>query len=141
MEKHGSESYYVLGEELLVETVGGRERTLAAAEEARAVPFRFSRMGPSGSGRQLTDAARRKLANAMARGGGGAAQIPASFTYLGQFVDHDLTFDKTKVMLGENVSPADLVQARSPSLDLDALYGAGPTVPGRPSSTPRTAST
>jgi hypothetical protein len=33
-------------------------------------------------------------------------------------------------MLGANVSPADLVQARSPSLDLDSLYGAGPTDPG-----------
>lgn len=66
----------------------------------------------------------------MAEGGGGESQIPAGFTYLGQFVDHDLTFDKTNVMLGENVSPADLLQARSPSLDLDSLYGAGPTEPG-----------
>ena len=130
MEKHGSESYYVLGEGLLGETVGGRQRMLADAAEERAIPFRFSRMGPSGAGRQLTDAVRRKLANAMVRGGGGAAQIPAGFTYLGQFVDHDLTFDRTKVMLGTNVTPAQLVQARSPSLDLDSLYGAGPTDPG-----------
>ena len=36
----------------------------------------------------------------------GSPQIPAGFTYLGQFVDHDLTFDKTNVMLGENVTPA-----------------------------------
>ena len=33
-------------------------------------------------------------------------------------------------MLGQNVSPAQLLQARSPSLDLDSLYGAGPTDPG-----------
>ncbi len=32
-------------------------------------------------------------------------------------------------MLGENVSPALLLQARSPSLDLDSLYGAGPAEP------------
>ena len=44
-------------------------------------------------------------------------------------MDHDLTFDKTSVMLGQNVSPADLLQGRSPSLDLDSLYGAGPTDP------------
>ena len=56
-------------------------------------------------------------------------QIPAGFTYLGQFIDHDLTFDKTAVMLGEHVSPAELLQARSPSLDLDSLYGAGPHDP------------
>ena len=71
----------------------------------------------------------KKIANAMTAGGGGASQIPAGFTYLGQFTDHDLTFDKTKVMLGEHVSPAQLLQARSPSLDLDSLYGAGPADP------------
>ena len=129
MEKHGSESYYVLGEGLLGESVGGRDRTLAADVEARAVPFRFSRMGPKGSGRQLRDANRKKVANAMAAGGGGSSDIPAGFTYLGQLVDHDLTFDKTNVMLGANVSPAQLLQARSPSLDLDCLYGAGPQDP------------
>ena len=65
----------------------------------------------------------------MARAGGGNSQIPAGFTYLGQFIDHDLTFDKTDVMLGANVTPAQLLQARSPSLDLDSLYGAGPQDP------------
>jgi hypothetical protein len=86
-------------------------------------------MGPGGGGRQLGDSTRRKLGDAMAVGGGGTGQIPAGFTYFGQFTDHDLTFDKTSVMLGENVSAAQLLQARSPSLDLDSLYGAGPTDP------------
>ena len=35
----------------------------------------------------------------------------------------------------QDVSPVDLLQARSPSLDLDSLYGAGPTIPSRRSST------
>ena len=69
---------------------------------------------------------RKKIAQAMVAATRTASRIPAGFTYLGQFVDHDLTFDKTSVMLGENVSPAHLLQARSPSLDLDSLYGAGP---------------
>ena len=86
-------------------------------------------MGPRGTGRQQTDAVRKTMAGVMADGGGGPSEIPAGFTYLGQFVDHDLTFDKTAVTLGENVSPADLLQARSPSLDLDSLYGAGPSDP------------
>jgi heme peroxidase len=129
LERHGSESYYVIGEGLLGESVGGRERTLSAAVEAQAIPFRFTRMGPNGSGRQLPDGTRKKLAQAMVAGGGGFSTLPAGFTYLGQFVDHDLTFDKTNVMLGQNVSPIDLLQARSPSLDLDSLYGAGPTDP------------
>jgi hypothetical protein len=129
MERHGSESYYVIGEGLLGETVGGRERTLAEADEEVVPPFRFSRMGPKGTDRQLGEPSRKTLGDAMVAGGGGASQIPAGFTYLGQFVDHDLTFDVTNVMLGVNVTPAQLLQARSPSLDLDSLYGAGPTDP------------
>ena len=86
-------------------------------------------MGPSGINRQLGDPNRKKIAQAMVAGSGPVSQIPAGFTYLGQFIDHDLTFDKTNVMLGENVSPAQLLQARSPSLDLDSLYGAGPLDP------------
>jgi Animal haem peroxidase len=129
VERHGSESYYVIGEGLLGESVGGRTRTLALTVEATAPPFRFSRMGPGGGGRQLGDATLRRLGSAIAVGGGGSSQIPAGFTYLGQFIDHDLTFDKTNVMLGDRVSAVDLLQARSPSLDLDSLYGAGPTDP------------
>jgi hypothetical protein len=125
MDKHGSESYFVLGEGLLGETVGGRALALAEA----APPFRFSRMGPSGVNRQLGDPNRKKIGEAMVASAGGTGPIPAGFTYLGQFVDHDLTFDKTNVMLGENVTPAQLIQARSPSLDLDSLYGAGPNDP------------
>jgi hypothetical protein len=127
--RHGSESYFVIGEGLLGETVGGRDRTLAALAEAETAPFRFSRMGPNGIGHQLGHGNRERLAAVIASGGGGTGDIPAGFTYLGQFVDHDLTFDKTAVMLGENVTAADLIQARSPSLDLDSLYGAGPDDP------------
>src|SRR4030095_5111927 len=120
---------FVIGEGLLSESVGGRAPTLATAEEAVVAPFRFSRMGPKGTARQLTDAHRTKIGDGMVVGGGGSSQIPAGFTYLGQFVDHDLTFDKTSVMLGEDVSPTELLQARSPSLDLASLYGAGPADP------------
>ena len=127
MAGHGSESYFVLGEGLLTQSAGGRERTLATAVEAQAAPFRFSRMGPRGTA--LGEANRKKLARAMTAGGGGAGEIPAGYTYLGQFVDHDLTFDRTAVTFGQNVSPVKLLQGRSPSLDLDSLYGAGPQDP------------
>ena len=130
MEHHGSESYFVIGEGLLGETVGGRERTVADAASAAAAAV--SLLADGAERDQTTSSPRRnrkKIAAAMTAGGGGSSQIPAGFTYLGQFVDHDLTFDKTTVMLGEHVSPAQLLQARSPSLDLDSLYGAGPTDP------------
>jgi Animal haem peroxidase len=125
MEKHGQESYFVIGEGLLAES--GEGRKLAAA--ATAAPFRFSRMGPKGSGRQPSKAIRTELGRLMAAGGGETSAIPSGFTYLGQFIDHDLTFDKTDVMLGTQVNPSVLLQARSPSLDLDSLYGAGPQDP------------
>jgi hypothetical protein len=130
MEKHGSESYYVIGEGLLGESMGGRDATVVATTAGvTAPPFRFSRMGPRGVNRQLGAPNRRRIANAMVGRGSSAGPIPAGFTYLGQFIDHDLTFDKTTVTLGSHISPAQLVQARSPSLDLDSLYGAGPQEP------------
>jgi Animal haem peroxidase len=128
---HGSESYFVVGEGMLGEAGGGRDipPVVTAGADGAAPPFRFSRMGPKGQGKQLTEAIHKKLAEAMTRGGGGGGPVPAGYTYLGQFVDHDLTFDKTTVALGENIPPSELVQARSPSLDLDSLYGAGPDDP------------
>ena len=129
MERHGSESFFVVGEGLLGETVGGREPRLVGDAAAGAPPFRFSRMGPNGAGRAPTDAGRLKIAKAMTEGGGGSSRIPAGYTYLGQFLDHDLTFDKTDVTFGDHISPGELLQGRSPSLDLDSLYGAGPQDP------------
>jgi len=130
MDHHGSESYYVIGEGLLGESVGGRDAPVVASTAGvTAPPFRFSRMGPRGVNRQLGEPNRRRIANAMVGRGSAQGTIPAGFTYLGQFIDHDLTFDKTTVTLGTHVSPAQMIQARSPSLDLDSMYGAGPQEP------------
>lgn len=52
-------------------------------------------------------------------------QIPAGFTYLGQFIDHDLTFDPVSSLQRQN-DPDGLRNFRTPVLDLDALYGLGP---------------
>ena len=105
-----------------------RRRRAASAQGARrrttAPPFRFS--GSARRARPLGAAITRKLARAMVVGGGGTGDVPAGYTYLGQFVDHDLTMDRTDVMLGDDVAPVDLLQGRSPRLDLDSLYGNGP---------------
>lgn len=51
--------------------------------------------------------------------------VPAGFTYLGQFVDHDLTLDMSG--LGERIDdPLTIENFRTPALDLDSLYGMGP---------------
>jgi hypothetical protein len=53
--------------------------------------------------------------------------IPAGYTYLGQFVDHDITLDTTS--LGEAaVDPLAVHNFRTPKLDLDSVYGQGPGV-------------
>jgi hypothetical protein len=49
----------------------------------------------------------------------------AGTTFLGQFLDHDLTFDTTSP-LGVPTDPARSPNARTPVLDLDSLYGGGP---------------
>ena len=125
MARHGSESYFVIGEGLLGETLGGRMEARTAAGAA-APQFHFSRMGPKGDGKQLGEPNRKKIADAMTVDNLSPGNIPAGFTYLGQFLDHDLTFDKSGLMEGVDISPATLLQSRSPSLDLDSLYGNGP---------------
>ena len=50
----------------------------------------------------------------------------AGTTFVGQFVDHDITFD-TGSKLGVPAEPASVRNARSPSLDLDSVYGSGPS--------------
>lgn len=51
--------------------------------------------------------------------------IPAGYTYLGQFIDHDLTFDPVSSLDRQN-DPDALTSFRSPRFDLDSLYGRGP---------------
>src|SRR5262249_40343259 len=53
------------------------------------------------------------------------AGIPAGYTYLGQFIDHDITFDPASSLMKQN-DPDALVDFRTPRLDLDSLYGRGP---------------
>jgi Animal haem peroxidase len=49
----------------------------------------------------------------------------AGTTFLGQFIDHDITFDTTSPM-GVPTDPGSSANARTPSLDLDSVYGGGP---------------
>ncbi len=51
--------------------------------------------------------------------------IAAGYTYFGQFIDHDITFDPASSLQQTN-DPDALVDFRTPRLDLDCLYGRGP---------------
>ncbi|KEF43111.1 MAG: hypothetical protein ER33_02600 [Cyanobium sp. CACIAM 14] len=51
--------------------------------------------------------------------------VPAGYTYFGQFIDHDITFDSTSSLIPDNQA-AKPTNLRTPRLDLDCLYGDGP---------------
>jgi len=52
---------------------------------------------------------------------------PAGTTFLGQFLDHDFTFD-LESRLGIRTEPEDSANGRTPMLDLDTVYGGGPSL-------------
>ena len=51
--------------------------------------------------------------------------ISSAYTYLGQFIDHDITFDPSSSLMRQN-DPDALIDFRTPRLDLDSVYGRGP---------------
>ena len=52
-------------------------------------------------------------------------RITAGFTFLGQFLDHDMSFDPTS-SLARRQDPDSIRNFRIPALDLDSVYGGGP---------------
>jgi hypothetical protein len=93
-------------------------------------PHRFGKMFPDLAPFRPPDDALSALGDAMLDDaaqppGPGDCAIPAGFTYLGQFIDHDLTLDQTS---GFPIitDPDELYDARTVTLDLDNLYGLGP---------------
>lgn len=55
----------------------------------------------------------------------GSCSTPLGYIFLGQFVDHDITLDVVSSL--ERVNEAAAIRnVRSPTLDLDCIYGSGP---------------
>lgn len=65
----------------------------------------------------------------------GDSDIPAAYTYLGQFIDHDITLEATSASVEQLLDPAlqplpleevrkNLKNARTATLDLDSVYAA-----------------
>ncbi|WP_239311091.1 heme peroxidase family protein [Frankia sp. Cj3] len=140
MKRHNRDDYYVIGEGILTLDSNDEPITVRPSAIAEVRKFRFSRLGPVGA---PIDDTQRLIAETVATAmttdpaggdpesstkdhGSPGSGIPSGFTYLGQFVDHDLTRDNNSDRLGQDVTVDELVQGRSPSLDLDSLYGRGP---------------
>jgi Animal haem peroxidase len=51
--------------------------------------------------------------------------LSAGMTFLGQFLDHDMTFDPTS-SLERQADPEAIQNFRNPLLELDSMYGSGP---------------
>ena len=111
----------------------GAHRGLDAA--ANGEFGRFGRMFAGLEGPEFDEDALEKVANAMLKDDPGQTfnltdedenpTISAGYTYFGQFVDHDLTLDKTSMGEAE-ADPDAIANFRSPALDLDSVYGNGP---------------
>lgn len=52
-------------------------------------------------------------------------ELTSGFTFIGQFVDHDITFDKTPLAEAQ-ADPDATKNFRTPRYDLDSIYGHGP---------------
>ena len=101
------------------------------ALNGHADPGRFGRMFPALKPLVASDDALFQLASAMKdpnpADGSDNPKLPAGYTYLGQFIDHDITLDLTPLDVQKN-DPLATQNFRSPALDLDSLYGPGPAL-------------
>jgi Animal haem peroxidase len=111
-----------------------REMTRASlnALSGHGDPGKFGRMFPMLDPFEIGDDPLFELAQAMvdsqpADPAGNNTRIPAGFTYLGQFVDHDITLDLTPLEQ-QQVDPLATMNFRTPALDLDSVYGQGPAL-------------
>ncbi|MFN7121295.1 MAG: peroxidase family protein [Hydrogenophaga sp.] len=127
--RHGTNEYLV-GTQIRTMDANGDPVLRPATPEEKSANFLFSGfVADDFQGIPNSDALIAQVAVAMTHhvGAKGAVdqRVPAGYTYLGQFIDHDLTLDDTELDLQTTVAGR-LKSKRSPTLDLDSLYGDGP---------------
>jgi hypothetical protein len=126
---------------LFAEHGGGASRGLDRVDPSTAESGRFGRMFPDLPPYLPRPATLEALAASMLPGpppppsppvGAAAAlepgenpDISSGYTYLGQFVDHDVTYDPLSSLQRQN-DPEGLRNFRTPRFDLDPIYGSGP---------------
>src|SRR5690349_239101 len=108
---------------------GGVEIRGLGAPQSSLKEGRFGRMfrnlPPLDPGIDAINALVKLMRETSVADSGDNATIPAGYTYFGQFVDHDITFDPLSILAKAN-DPDALVDFRTPRFDLDSLYGGGP---------------
>jgi Animal haem peroxidase len=98
----------------------------AATRAATRLPFNPAMQALLGNlGNMMGDAGREPNPESQNPADAGVSSIPSGFTYFGQFVDHDITFDVSSTL--DAAADANTINnMRSPALDLDSVYGRGP---------------
>jgi Animal haem peroxidase len=116
-----------------------REMTRASLQALMGTgdPGKFGRMFPLLDPLVVSDDALFALAETMkddldpvtgdTMAAGDNPNIPAGYTYLGQFIDHDITLDTTPLEV-QAADPLGTKNFRSPAADLDSVYGQGQAV-------------
>ena len=137
--RHGRTSFFIEGEgsvddampsprlRSLVAETPSRTAAMGAVDTSRA--FRFCRLFPDLGKFTPPDDGLIALGQALMdplTPGSGDSEIPGGFTYFGQFVDHDITFDRTAGLPSGSLDPAEIEGGRSPAVELDSVYGRGP---------------
>lgn len=153
--KHGMESYIIKGEGLVI----GRLFSLSLLHwvfsrfykenpcECEALPYSAFKADASDAiiipsrlhcrlfekGEQFDGASLVELGQVMEASlpnmDGEDSDIPAGYTYLGQFIDHDITQDRqSRVNADYTLFPENMGDFRNPALDLDSIYLGGPRV-------------
>lgn len=122
MARHSSRSsYFVANEGMFNESpaTGGCPHSMNTTAETASKPvlFKFGRMFDA---RPEITRCLTELGTKMGRTASEDSSIPSGYTYLSQFIAHEITFDKTKGMPETDATPDNL---RSPQIDLDSLYG------------------
>ncbi len=116
--------------------VRGMKRETLHSFDGIGDPGKFGTMFPHLVPLHADDDALFELAKAMRDTGqagenpdaaGDNPDIPAGYTYLGQFIDHDITLDTTPLDQ-QRADPKATQNFRTPALDLDSLYGDGPGI-------------
>jgi hypothetical protein len=98
----------------------------AATRSATKLPFNVTTQALLGQlGNLMGDPGRDPNPDSHNPTDAGVSSISAGFTYFGQFVDHDITFDVSS-SLDVETDANTINNMRSPTLDLDSVYGRGP---------------
>lgn len=127
--RHGMIGRLAFAEQAVPKTSAAGMRTAAVTPGGKKGSGFFDRMFPELQALNVSEDDLAVLAEAMKDAAPNDpaldnSKIPAGFTYLGQFVDHDITLDLSPLS-GSIEDPAMLKNFRTPGLDLDCLYGAG----------------